>query len=233
MGPRSYKNQQEVSNALVEPFSASDLEWRVQRAGARDNGTWALIVPYITNRAIQERLDDVFGVLGWGNEFKEGPCGGILCGITVYIDSAEITKWDGAENTDIEPVKGGLSGAMKRAAVQFGIGRYLYSLDTCWATCFEDTKKGAHRGQWIDSNKQKHYFSYNPPELPESALPIPLITKEQRNEILKMAIDLNCMEEIEIHYNVGDLSEIRANQYESVMKKLRATEKKQNENIKP
>ena len=41
-------------------------------------------------------------------------------------------KTDGAENTDYEPVKGGLSDAMKRAASQWGIGRYLYKLGTPW-----------------------------------------------------------------------------------------------------
>lgn len=43
-----------------------------------------------------------------------------------------VTKWDGAEDSDIEPIKGGLSDSMKRAAYQWGIGRVLYSLDTVW-----------------------------------------------------------------------------------------------------
>ena len=44
----------------------------------------------------------------------------------------DLTKWDGAEDSDIEPIKGGLSDSMKRAAYQWGIGRVLYSLDTVW-----------------------------------------------------------------------------------------------------
>ena len=43
-----------------------------------------------------------------------------------------ITKYDGAPNTDIEAVKGGLSDASKRAAVQWGIGRYLYGMESVW-----------------------------------------------------------------------------------------------------
>lgn len=39
---------------------------------------------------------------------------------------------DGAEDSDIESVKGGLSDSMKRAAVQWGIGRVLYDLNTVW-----------------------------------------------------------------------------------------------------
>ena len=37
-----------------------------------------------------------------------------------------ISKSDGADDSNIEGAKGGLSDAFKRAAVKFGIGRYLY-----------------------------------------------------------------------------------------------------------
>jgi hypothetical protein len=37
-----------------------------------------------------------------------------------------ISRCDGADDTNIEGAKGGLSDAFKRAAVKFGIGRYLY-----------------------------------------------------------------------------------------------------------
>ncbi|QTD50717.1 Rad52/Rad22 family DNA repair protein [Sulfidibacter corallicola] len=37
---------------------------------------------------------------------------------------------DGAPFTETEPLKGAFSSALKRAAVQFGVGRYLYELDS-------------------------------------------------------------------------------------------------------
>ena len=37
-----------------------------------------------------------------------------------------------AENTDVEAVKGGLSTSMRRAAVQWGVGRYLYRIPNQW-----------------------------------------------------------------------------------------------------
>jgi hypothetical protein len=43
-----------------------------------------------------------------------------------------VTKFDGAENSDIEPIKGGLSDSFKRAASAWGVGRYLYDLDGIW-----------------------------------------------------------------------------------------------------
>ncbi len=158
---------------LAEPFPARDVEWRIAQSGTgRDGKVWAKVLAYITNRAIMDRLDDVCGPLGWRNEFKEwtvGGTAGVLCGLSIYtIEGEWVTKWDGAENTDIEAVKGGLSGAMKRAAVQWGIGRYLYDLEEGWATICEDNRdKQAHYAK----TKEGTVFYWRPPPLPTWALP--------------------------------------------------------------
>ena len=120
---------------LAAPFAPDDVEWK-PGATTRDKKK-GLAMAYLTSRAIQDRLDAVCGPAGWRNEFTPGPAGGVLCGLSVrvsYADgtSAWVTKWDGADNTDVEAVKGGLSSAMKRAAVLWGIGRYLYQLDAQW-----------------------------------------------------------------------------------------------------
>jgi hypothetical protein len=123
-----------------------------------------------------QRLDDVCGPENWRNEFRYEQNGAVLCGISIFtrIPDREpqwITKWDGAENTDIEAVKGGLSNSMKRAAVQWGIGRYLYDLEEGWA---EITDNGAHfTPAKPDSGNKKGYpaFRWNPPNLPSWAMP--------------------------------------------------------------
>ena len=52
----------ELEQKLQAPFPPEDIEWRAQSSGYDKSGQpWALIMPYVTNRAIQERLDDVFG----------------------------------------------------------------------------------------------------------------------------------------------------------------------------
>jgi hypothetical protein len=126
-------NQVAMHTALAAPFPANEVEWRVQRK----NGAKGLAVAYVTNRAIQNRLDEVFGPNGWQNTFRPSPSGGVLCGISIRVvqpnGQAEwITKWDGAPLTKVEPEKGGLSDSMKRAGVQLGIGRYLYRLPSQW-----------------------------------------------------------------------------------------------------
>ncbi|MEM8556698.1 MAG: Rad52/Rad22 family DNA repair protein [Bacteroidota bacterium] len=120
---------------LSAPFPANDIEWK-PGATTRDRKK-GLAMAYLTSRAIQDRLDDVCGPGNWRNAFEQGPGGGVLCGLAVLVARDDgttewVTKWDGAENTEFESVKGGLSSALKRAAVQWGIGRYLYSMPALW-----------------------------------------------------------------------------------------------------
>lgn len=153
-------------NKLKEPFPAEDIEWRLQSCGKKKDGTiWGKALAYVTNRAIQNRLDEVVGPQNWKNEFSKGPDGGILCGLSIKCDGEWVTKFDGSENTQIEAVKGGLSGAMKRAAsTGWGIGRYLYQLDEGWAEITED-------GIYFGKTKEGEWFKWNPPKLPSWALP--------------------------------------------------------------
>jgi hypothetical protein len=83
-----------------------------------------------------------------------------------------VTKWDGAQESQIEATKGGLSGAMKRAAVQWGIGRYLYDLEEGFAQLSAGKAKyyAPHQKAYGGKPELKA-FSWNPPSLPEWALP--------------------------------------------------------------
>ena len=166
---------------LMKPFKEDDIEWRIQQSGKQGDKVWAMCLAYVTNRAIMERLDDVFGVFGWKNEFLPTPHNdGVMCGISVKHDGEWITKYDGAQNTDIEAVKGGLSSAMKRTAVQFGIGRYLYNLDAGFVQVVEKGTAGAKYAKTKDAT-----FYWLPPTLPSWALPI---EKKQIKEINELII---------------------------------------------
>ena len=130
------KDFKTIQRELAQPFSPEDLDWRVQVTNK--DKTKGMAVPFVTSRAIQDRLDNVVGAENWRNEFRvwqeSGDARAQLCGLSIYLEERKewVTKWDGAENTDIESVKGGLSDAMKRAAVQWGIGRILYWLSPVW-----------------------------------------------------------------------------------------------------
>ena len=130
------RDPRQIQAALSRPFAPEDLEWRLQQTF--EDKMRGIAVPYVTNRAIQNRLDEAVGPENWYNDYKAwhgtGKKDAQLCGIAIYFEGRGfIIKWDGAEDSDIEPVKGGLSDSMKRAAVQWGIGRVLYSLNnTVW-----------------------------------------------------------------------------------------------------
>lgn len=179
---------------LQAPFGVEDMEWRVQQAGSTQQGKlWAIVVPYITNRAIQQRLDDVCGIDGWKNEYTGTPNDkGTLCGISIKFEMPTgkanidekgkiqeitgyhwITKWDGAEDTGIEAVKGGLSSAMKRAAVQWGIGRYLYKLNSAIVTPQYDRPQSMDGWEMakvkLDGRNERIFYKI--PTLPQWATP--------------------------------------------------------------
>ena len=108
---------------LTKPIQPDEIEWRVQNQ--TKDGQKLIIVPYITNRCVMDRFDEEFGFDKWCNEFREVK-DGFICRITIITDSGNVYKEDGAPSTNIEPTKGGISDSMKRAAVQFGLGRGLY-----------------------------------------------------------------------------------------------------------
>ena len=104
------KTTREMQAALAKPFAPEDLEWRLQNTN--EEKMRGMAVPYVTNRAIQNRLDEVCGPENWYNEFKpwhsNGKKDSQLCGIAIHFEGKGfITKWDGAEDWTSSPSKAG------------------------------------------------------------------------------------------------------------------------------
>ena len=158
----------DIQKELLKPFPESDIEWRISRSGVKDGKPWAIVLPYITARAVMDRLDAVFSVMGWEDEYVFHD-GGVECRLTVEYDGKRITKVDGAPYTDFEPFKGGISDALKRAAVKFGIGRYLYSLDGAFFANIDAA--GKYTGKAKDNDNKIVWFHWSPPMLPAYAVP--------------------------------------------------------------
>jgi hypothetical protein len=91
------------------------------------------------------RLDDVCGAAGWQCEYPHAG-GKTICSIGIKIDGEWVWKADGAGDTDVEAEKGAISDAFKRAAVKWGIGRYLYDLDAPWVPC--ETYESGGKKRW-------------------------------------------------------------------------------------
>jgi len=119
--------ENKILEALTRPIQENEIEWRVS---ASKEGK-ILVVPYVDSRAVRGRLNEAFGVFGWESKYREVD-GGFICALSVYDESTWIAKEDGANKTKIEPIKGGISDSLKRAAVNFGIGENLYNYPSVW-----------------------------------------------------------------------------------------------------
>jgi len=190
-------------NKLSKKFPEEDIEWRIQQCG---NNSWALVVPYITNRAIMQRLDDVVGPGNWKNEFIASPCNtGYQCGISIKIDNEWVTRWDGSEivgSNTIDKVKSTMSSAMKRTGVQWGIGRYLYQFDVGFATVIPcDYRRDVKDGFIFHENKKKQEkFQWKPPALEAWALP--LLEKDIK-AVIKNLSEVSNLDELRFTWQVA------------------------------
>lgn len=114
---------------LHAPFPPNEIEWRVGSTNA--DKSKGLALAYLTARHVMERLDEVCGVGNWQDRYEfHGKR--TVCYLSIRIDGEWVTKADGAGDSEVEAEKGAISDALKRAAVKWGIGRYLYSLGNTW-----------------------------------------------------------------------------------------------------
>jgi hypothetical protein len=123
----------QIYEALKVPFDPKAISWRVGSTNA--DKTSGLALAYIDARDVMKRLDSVLGFENWQDSYVETVKGRIICTISIRVGNEWIAKSDGAGDTDVEGDKGAISDAFKRAAVKFGIGRYLYYLDSIWVDC--------------------------------------------------------------------------------------------------
>ncbi len=149
-------NVRKLTEALTAPFDQREVKFKPQVV----SGHRALALAYVDARVIQDRLDDVLGVEGWQDEYECLPDGSVVCRLRLRIGGEWVTKMDvggPSEQPDGgDRLKAAFSDALKRAAVKFGVGRYLYRLPS----------------QWVDYDPQKKQI-VRPPVLPVFAQPKP------------------------------------------------------------
>jgi len=124
------KTALEIYDDLCRPFTNEEIDWRI--GSTNGDKTKGMALAYIDARAVMERLDTVCGPDGWQNNNVFGPGGTVVCNLGIRMGDTWIWKADGAGATDVEGEKGAISDALKRAAVRFGVGRYLYELKSPW-----------------------------------------------------------------------------------------------------
>lgn len=130
-------------------FPEKDISWRPSHMNHQK--TQAMALAYIDSRDVMERLDAVCGPAGWQSEHFDCGGGRMGCKIGIYIKADHtgpevygqwIWKSDGAGATQVEGDKGAFSDAFKRAAVSWGVGRYLYAMGATWVPCETHERNG-------------------------------------------------------------------------------------------
>jgi len=116
--------------ALLRPFEPQKVQHR--------KGPGGKLLAYITARDVMDRLDEVFEPPGWQTRY-DFIGGRMICYLSCKVKGDWITKADGADDTQIEAAKGGISDSLKRAAVLWGIGRLYYN-----PGCFDGNRNPAY-----------------------------------------------------------------------------------------
>ena len=120
----------DVQKRLQAPFSAQLVSWKPQTFNK--DKTRAMMVAYIDARCVQDRLDAVCPD-DWSFRIEVIP-GTPTPTVRGSLTVLGMTREDIGEagEGDAGTLKAAASDAMKRTAVQFGIGRYLYDLPRVW-----------------------------------------------------------------------------------------------------
>ena len=143
-----------ITDALSAPFEPREIKFKPQMV----KNNKALAIAYVDVRLIEDRLDEVLGVENWQDDYEILPDGSVTCKLRINLGGQWITKMDVGSPSEQpdggDRLKAAFSDALKRTAVKFGIGRYLYRLPA----------------QWVDYDPMKKQI-VRPPQLPAFALP--------------------------------------------------------------
>ena len=117
----------DIAAALAAPFDAKDLKTRPGRSG--------MTYTYADVRAIDTRLDEVFGTMGWSFSWEVVDAanavvrGRLIVSYEGQTKTIEEAGYPNAAGRDEEPLKSSVTDSRRRAAAALGIGRGLYSPD--------------------------------------------------------------------------------------------------------
>lgn len=163
-----------VAEALKVPFPENNIHWRIgatnkKTEARRTNNnnakaTKGVPLAYIDARDVMRRLDEVVGIGNWRDEYAMIGSR-LFCKLSLKVDGDWITKMDCGSESETEAEKGQVSDAFKRAAVKWGVGRYLYYMPA----------------EWVDLDQ---YGKFKPPAIPSN------LTRQRYLDELEMKQEL-------------------------------------------
>lgn len=132
---------------------ADEIEIRVGSVGEKG----ATLLLYKDARCDMNLLDEVVGAMNWKREHSRDNAN---CTVSIYDEEKKewVSKEDTGKQSFTEAEKGLASDSFKRACVNWGIGRELYSAPFTWISC-PTKKKSDGRGYEL-SNRAQFSGSY-------------------------------------------------------------------------
>ena len=174
------KSETEQINEKAAALSAFfPMESLIFKVGAKtEDKSKGKVITYLSTVSVRQRLNAVLGPANWKTEFEFSVVG-IRCRLCVRFSSNGEWIWredvshlhgDITNNWEREfALKQGANDAFNRAAVQFGVGDYLYTIPDQWVP-IRDGK------YWISGKEPKLASQYLPKNDKSSA---PLVTNSE------------------------------------------------------
>jgi hypothetical protein len=141
----------EVLADLRRPFTAAAVKFKPQSVSKTSDRAMATF--YIDARLAAERLNHVVGAAAWSPSFRPvmaetnaqawmAAFFPVECTLAVLgVTKTDVGVYTNGSKPDEKAVKSAYSDALKRAAVQFGVGAYLYALPKQWFPFNRQDKK--------------------------------------------------------------------------------------------
>ncbi len=119
--PAATARMGDLWSRLAAPFDPGEVKHRPQGK---------IQLSYVTARTVMNRLDEVLGPANWWDSYRPME-NSVLCTLTIRLpDGSTVAKQDAGGYAGMsdqgDDDKSGYSDGFKRAAVKFGVGRYLY-----------------------------------------------------------------------------------------------------------
>ena len=110
------------STLKFRTLKADEVECRIDQVGS----DYASLLLYPNARTIMDILDESVGVSNWARSHAEHK-GNLFCSIGINFEGGWVWKEDAGEESNASAEKGHASDSFKRAAVNWGIARELYT----------------------------------------------------------------------------------------------------------
>lgn len=136
---------------------ADEIELRVGQVVNNANTNGFTLLLYKNARVDMQLLDEVVGVGNWQREHKQLG-NDIYCRVGIFNEELQQWIWreDAGSAGSIEEEKSKASDSFKRACVNFGLGRCLYSAPFVWINTTEkNTPKGRYFVKEIEYKEHK------------------------------------------------------------------------------